>query len=76
MGHNDRLDTLSALIARGFMARVACRCGHRAMLDPRMLLEECRKRNIGLVSFAPLAARMKCSKCGGRPERIGPPRRN
>jgi hypothetical protein len=76
MGHNHRFDTLSAFISRGLMVRIACRCGHRAMLDPKWLLEECRKRNLGIVSFAPLAARMKCAKCGGRPERIGPPRRN
>ncbi|KHL24981.1 hypothetical protein PK98_14155 [Croceibacterium mercuriale] len=59
MGHNDRLDTLSALIARGYMARVACRCGHKVMLDPRWLLEECRKRKLGTVSFAPLANRKR-----------------
>ena len=75
MGHNHRLDTLHALIARAWLAEVACRCGHTAMLDPRELLAHCRMRGIGTVSLAPLAHRMTCTKCGGRPERIGPPRR-
>ncbi len=75
MGHNKRLDTLFALIAQGYQAEVACRCGHKVLLDPKVLLRECQKRGLGLVSFAPLANRMECSKCGGRPERIGPIKR-
>lgn len=77
MGHNNkRPDTLYALIARAWLAEVACRCGHKVMLDPKVLLDECRRRGLGTNSMAPLAGRMKCKECGGRPERVGPPRRD
>lgn len=75
MGANHKPDTLFKLMAAGYQAEIVCRCGHRAMLDVRQLIAECQRLRIGINSFAPLAHRMKCSKCGGKPRRIGPAKR-
>lgn len=50
---------------------LACACGHRAVLPHRAVIARFSRQGwpIGLGSAL---RRFRCSKCGGRPERIGP----
>lgn len=55
------LDTLAA--HPGHWLAVECACGHRAYLPTKML----GRQHGGQARIPELVARLRCSKCGGRP---------
>ena len=62
-------DSLSELMADGWYVQIFCMCGHRASLDPKMLLKLSLRRKMrpNLEGVAPF---LKCSKCGSTPYRV------
>lgn len=68
---SKRLSSLSNLARYGYKLRIDCGCGRVVMLEPRALL--LRSHALDLPrTLNGLAERLRCSRCGKRPERIGP----
>ena len=69
---SKRLDTLADYARHSYKLRLDCRCGRVVLLDPHELLAVIMARRWPSYSMEGLAMRLKCQKCGSRPERIGP----
>lgn len=69
---SKRLDTLADYARHNYKLRLDCRCGRVVLLDPHDLLAAIMARGWASYNLEGLAMRLKCQKCGARPERIGP----
>lgn len=69
---SKRLESLSDYARHGYKLRLDCGCGRVVLLDPHDLLATIMDRGLGRQSLDGIAAKLKCSKCGRRPARIGP----
>lgn len=68
---SKRLNSLSDYARHGYKLRLDCECGRVVLLEPRALLQACYDRRLPHHLDA-VTARLRCSKCGKRPHRIGP----
>lgn len=65
----ERLDTLAALKADNYTIRAYCEtqgCGHGAFLDLDALMDRLGPDFVAIGDPQPLAAKLRCAKCGGR----------
>ena len=69
---SKRLNTLADYARHNYKVRLDCRCGRVVLLDPHDLLTTIMSRGWASYSMEGLHLRLKCQKCGARPDRIGP----
>jgi hypothetical protein len=69
---NKRFDTIFDFQRHDFAVEVVCSCGHVGVLDANALVETFARKRWPMNSLATARRHLRCSKCGERPERIGP----
>ena len=69
---SKRLESLSDYARHGYTLRLDCKCGRVVMLDPHQLLATIMERGWPSHTLEGIATKLRCSKCGERPARIGP----
>lgn len=69
---SKRLDSLSDYARHGYKLRLDCDCGRVVLIDPHALLGVVLERGWTGYSLEGLAMRLKCRRCGKRPNQIGP----
>ena len=69
---NKRFDCLEDFVRHRFGIEVVCRCGHKAVLDQEQVWWTFVRRKWASNYLGAMRVRLRCSKCGDRPERIGP----
>ena len=66
-----RIRTMSDFVRHRFDIELTCACGHRNVLSSRAVWQIFRKKGWSpTLERAP--SRFRCTRCGGRPVRIGP----
>lgn len=69
---SKRLDSLGDYLRHRYKVRVDCLgCRKVVILQPIVLLEQCRRRGWS-HQMHEVAGRLKCGSCGSREVRIGP----
>jgi hypothetical protein len=68
---SKRLSSLSDYARHGYKLRLDCACGRTVLADPHAVLRLCHERG-WRHTLEGLALKLRCSKCGKRPKRIGP----
>lgn len=68
---SKRLSGLSDYARHGYKLRLDCECGRTVLVQPHALLKLCNDRG-WRHTLGGIAAKLRCSKCGRRPYRIGP----
>lgn len=69
---SKRLESLGDYARHHYKLRVDCQCGRVVMLDPHTLLAQIMERGWKTYSLEGLVMRLRCQRCGSRPNRIGP----
>ena len=67
-----RFDTIFDFQRHDFAVEVRCSCGHVGVLDANELVETFARKGWAMNSLVTAKDHLRCSKCGRRPERIGP----
>lgn len=68
---SKRLASLSDYARHGYKLRLDCECGRAVLADPHTILRLCHERG-WRHTLEGIALKLRCSKCGARPKRIGP----
>jgi len=67
-----RSDTIYDFARHGYAMEVLCSCGHKGVLDPRMVVDRFTRERWATNSLDTAGDHLRCSRCNGRPARIGP----
>lgn len=68
---SKRLDKIGDYVRHGFDLQVTCRCGHKAKINARDLMNRLYRQQRSMVMIL-IAPHLTCSKCGNRDISYGP----
>lgn len=68
---SKRLSGLTDYARHDYKLRLDCECGRTVLIEPYALLKLCNDQG-WRHELEGIASKLRCSKCGRRPHRIGP----
>lgn len=68
---SKRFETMADFARHSYLLRIECECGRVTLADPRKIIAACQARRIS-YALPTVSRKLRCSKCGRRPFRVGP----